>query len=419
MALNPFPRADAAMTDGSGRPTRPWYLLLQSLNQTASTTGTQEEISAIATVLGSPDGSVANIPPLPEGSGKVKGIKSVAYVGQLPGIVQLSLVNDVSAPGKSYAYGTDNTGAKGWHAIADALSEAAGNTVLSVDAGGVTTIDLADVSLGTGGTLKLRTFDAKGRLSEEDDATTSDLAEGDNLYFTDARADARIPAGYIDGLQMQWVSGTALTVTSGAAYIQGAGTVLRAPSAIAKTGLSLSASTWYHVYLYSSSGSPAVEIVTTAPATPYNGTARSKTGDTSRRYVGSVLTDASGNLVKFLQTGNLVMYESSIAAAPFLVLSAGRATSVTNIACIGAVPVTAKIGVAIMATINATADAAIGNSDMVGTLSSSNYLQYVGNGVQTTHFMPLDGSQRFSYVMTASTATGGFFARVCGYYFER
>jgi hypothetical protein len=47
-----------------------------------------------------------------------------------------------------------------------------------------------DVTITTGGTLKLRAFDAKGRLSQEDNATTSDLPEGDNLYFTDARARA-------------------------------------------------------------------------------------------------------------------------------------------------------------------------------------------------------------------------------------
>lgn len=367
--------------------------------------------------------------------------------------------------------------------------------------------DLTDTNTGT---FKLITRDTKGRVSGSADGTTDDVPEGgDNLYFTDARAQAAVvvsgitdgdtdhspsgdavhdalagkepaitagttaqywrgdktwrdfatdvrgavltglslatsaviaatdtvlqafgklqaqitdnllPAGYIDGLQMQWVSGTALTVTSGSAYIEGSGKVLRAPAAIAKTGLSLTASTWYHVYLYDNAGTPAVEVVTTAPASPYNGTARSKAGDTSRRYVGSVLTDASSTIAKFLQSGDAVMYETSIALAPFLVVSTGRATSATNVACGGAVPVTGKIGLVIMATINATADAAIGNADMVGTLSSSNYLQYVGNGVQTTHSMPLDSSQRFSYVMTASTATGGFFARVCGYVMER
>ena len=99
--------------------------------------------------------------------------------------------------------------------------------------------------------------------------------------------------GYIDGLQMQWVSATAVTVSSGRAYIPSLGYYLDAPNAIALTGLVLTASTWHHLYLYDNAGTPAVECVTTAPAAPYSGTARAKTGDTSRRYIGSVLTDAS------------------------------------------------------------------------------------------------------------------------------
>ena len=96
---------------------------------------------------------------------------------------------------------------------------------------------------------------------------------------------------------MQWVSATAITVTSGSAFVPSLNKCLPVPNAIALTGLVLAASTFYHVYLYSNAGVPAIEVVTTAPASPYNGTARAKTGDTSRRYVGSVLTDASGNIV--------------------------------------------------------------------------------------------------------------------------
>lgn len=50
--------------------------------------------------------------------------------------------------------------------------------------------DLADS--GTGAALVKITRDAKGRLSGTEAATTDDLAEGSNLYFTNARSDARI-----------------------------------------------------------------------------------------------------------------------------------------------------------------------------------------------------------------------------------
>lgn len=58
---------------------------------------------------------------------------------------------------------------------------------------GAPTISLADVTPAAGGTLRKVEFDAKGRRSEEDDATTDDLSEGaTNLYLTNARVDARI-----------------------------------------------------------------------------------------------------------------------------------------------------------------------------------------------------------------------------------
>jgi hypothetical protein len=60
------------------------------------------------------------------------------------------------------------------------------------------TADLTDVTVTAGGTLKKYGFDAKGRLSQQADATTSDLAEGSNLYFTDARARAAAVADAID-----------------------------------------------------------------------------------------------------------------------------------------------------------------------------------------------------------------------------
>jgi hypothetical protein len=50
-------------------------------------------------------------------------------------------------------------------------------------------VGLADVEPEVGGTMKVVTFDDKGRRIEEDEADTDDLPEGvTNLYFTDERA---------------------------------------------------------------------------------------------------------------------------------------------------------------------------------------------------------------------------------------
>lgn len=56
---------------------------------------------------------------------------------------------------------------------------------------GVALAELADAG---GGTLQKTLRDDYGRVAGTSDATTSDLAEGDNLYYTNVRADARAAA---------------------------------------------------------------------------------------------------------------------------------------------------------------------------------------------------------------------------------
>lgn len=73
---------------------------------------------------------------------------------------------------------------------------------------GLPTIDLADVSVASGGTLKKRAFDPKGRLSKESAATTDDLAEGaTNLWFTAARVRSVVLTG------LSLASSAAITAT--------------------------------------------------------------------------------------------------------------------------------------------------------------------------------------------------------------
>lgn len=149
---------------------------------------------------------------------------------------------------------------------------------------------------------------------------------------------AFLPPGYIEGLKMQWVSGTAITITSGAAYIPSLGRVVRSAAAIAKTALVLTASTWYHVYLYINAGAAAIEIVTTTPSAVYFGSARSKNADTSRRYLGSVRTDSAGNILQFKHFADVVTYALG---SSNMVVNSGTATAVTDFDCSAFAPVTA------------------------------------------------------------------------------
>jgi len=225
-----------------------------------------------------------------------------------------------------------------------------------------------------------------------------------------------IPAGYIDGLKMEYVAAGQMRFTSGSAYIPSLGRVLTLPSALTKT-LTLAANTWYHNFLYSNAGTTDVETVTTLPDTPYSGTARAKTGDTSRRYIGSFRTNASGAIFKFMQSGVSVAYLEDTNAAPFLVLSAGTATTTTSVSAANVAPVTAT---SIKGTIlNAATNAAyvrISNSD--GPSASAGYITLSSpNGVTVTD-IPLNSSQAYTYAYDVAP-TGATYHRVFGYSYER
>ncbi len=107
------------------------------------------------------------------------------------------------------------------------------------------------------------------------------------------------PSTFIEGLAFVRVSDTAVTLRAGSAWVPGLDAVLEAPTDIAKTGLVLAANTIYYGYLWSNAGTPDLELSTTAPAAAYRGIAKTKTGDTTRRYVGEFLTDAAGAITTF------------------------------------------------------------------------------------------------------------------------
>ncbi|MHB1273603.1 MAG: hypothetical protein ACYCZD_12715 [Rhodanobacter sp.] len=233
---------------------------------------------------------------------------------------------------------------------------------------------------------------------------------------------AFLPPGYIDGLQMQWVSATAVTVSHGAAYVPSLGRVMRVPNAIALTGLTLTASTFYHLYLYDNVGTPSVECVTTAPDASYNGTARAKTGDTSRRYIGSVLTDAGGNIYSFRHSNNVVAYREAISYAPFTVASGFAATVPTNVSCAGCVPPTG-FRAQIHYDNNSQQQLVFGNSECNFTLASSFFLHLtsalpVGFTERILLELPLDSSQQFQTMYVAAPGSTAAF-RVLSYTYER
>lgn len=117
-----LPQPNAPFVQSNGAPTIEWYNWLRSFENLfeASDSGLQAQITEIAYALGSPDGTVGNIPPFNEDflptTTVVRGENSVASFGSLAnGLVVFTLLNDLVSPGNSYYYGTDDAGVKGWH----------------------------------------------------------------------------------------------------------------------------------------------------------------------------------------------------------------------------------------------------------------------------------------------------------------
>lgn len=227
--------------------------------------------------------------------------------------------------------------------------------------------------------------------------------------------------GFIQGLQLVYVSTTQIKITTGMAYVQSSGKVQKLTADSTLTP-SLSASTWYHLYLYDNSGTITIESSTTAPASPWIGTARSKTSDTTRRYLGSFRTNASSQIQNFQQSGGGALVQiawrvdtGSVTRA----LSGGTASTATNISLANYVPPTCFM--AFVRAINLGDQAVFTDtSDCTGTnVAASSGLLALGNGAQAFLFHPLNSSQTMRYSFAPAPSTGAFYLDVYGYLLER
>jgi hypothetical protein len=224
----------------------------------------------------------------------------------------------------------------------------------------------------------------------------------------------------IDGMKLTWNSATSISVGIGQCYAEN-GDFIVANSTLTASSLSLSASTWYHVYTYLSSGAPALEVVTTAPVA-WKGTAYSKTGDTARRYVGSILTDGSGNVRNFVHnpiTNQMLYRKFQSTATPFLVLNGGTSSTAAAVACNGVVPVTA---LAVHLYIVNAGDQILRMSEDNGVASGQvSYALSAGNVAVQRTVVPhvLDSSQQVWYAFAAAVGAGGAYMYVSGYLFQR
>ena len=124
--LASLPKAQSALVDANGRPTREFYYFFQQMvsgieGQITDLSGIVNSLVLISASLGSPTGSAQEIIDVVNAlAGKVDatrvvtGAMSVAGGGTLEEDVILTLKGDRNNPGNSMMYGTSETGVLGW-----------------------------------------------------------------------------------------------------------------------------------------------------------------------------------------------------------------------------------------------------------------------------------------------------------------
>lgn len=220
----------------------------------------------------------------------------------------------------------------------------------------------------------------------------------------------------IQGLRMSVDSATqrVVTVDTGVAYLPDTSRILVGDPIV--TNLSgLTASTWYHVYVYAPTPSTAaVEIVPVAPAVPYIATARAKTGDLTRRYVGSIYSNSASKITPFRhvsagQTSRILFIEglpvANVTAGGLTMLAAGTSTAVANVSALTAVPITTSVLEAQVLN-RSNFDAYLGNPEQPVALSTNSAIRIVTAQSCAPVNLPLSSAGQFNYMMAASNLLG-------------
>ena len=230
--------------------------------------------------------------------------------------------------------------------------------------------------------------------------------------------------GFISDLGVEWVSATQLKLLTGAAHIQNGDVIVKLTADSTKTLSSLSANTWYYVYVFESSGVLDWEHSTTAPASPYFGSARSKTGDSSRRFVFCFRTNASGQLHRFLYNplSGEMNYQGDFSVSPFRILGPGQSTNQSPWATVSAsavVPPISTLTTMRIQNYNAPPTHTT-HSGRVSIPGDTTLRLIINIGADTLASVAVDSSQQIAYYMEfAPTGVGGLYIDVKAFFFAR
>jgi hypothetical protein len=124
----------------------------------------------------------------------------------------------------------------------------------------------------------------------------------------------------VEGFELTWLGANSLSLSAGYAFVEGLkGYLFYDGSTITP---SPAGAGWLYLYLYAAEGGPydvgragAIEVSSVAPAAPYYGEARSKSGDTTRRYIpnSAFRASAANTVLRFRKEGPWTFYGENVA----------------------------------------------------------------------------------------------------------
>lgn len=194
-----LPSPQAPVVDSNGKITPIWFRWLSELRGSADASAPQSDvdaaIAAIATALGSPDGTVASIPPQSEADIRLLQGAGIAITGDAANGYAIA-IRPLADSGTGALLGIirDSFGRVSGTTDATITGTAGEIDVADGDAvAGPPTLSLADVTDAGGGSLLLTTFDSKGRQTGSSAATASDVPIVDaGGYFTGTDVEAAL-----------------------------------------------------------------------------------------------------------------------------------------------------------------------------------------------------------------------------------
>lgn len=230
--------------------------------------------------------------------------------------------------------------------------------------------------------------------------------------------------GLLYGLQLSVASdGKTVSASNGVAFLPGGVRIYTETSlTVVVSGIT---SAWAHFYLGLVSGVATLEASATVPSAFYQNTARTKTGDASKRYIGSIYFPSSGVCAPFLHSnfgmqGNRVdfLMPNGIANTAAAILNLGVSQTPVTVSCSTVCPPTTRL-MRVQVINTAGLPAYIGNSD-IGTPSATSYLRMVLPNNSDQGDFTLDANQQLNYVYGAGITLGGSLAiRAVGFIFDR